>query len=216
VATPEPENAEYLLASFRTARGGQPEVSNASLVALGSTVGHLATSTDTEYVATSGRYSQVLRDELAHMADDPTGRAAAIMALGNTKLPENAPVIVEHTRDSSGEVRANAAVALRSYSDDRSFAALLALAADPDLNVQLAALSAVGDRTLSPSQLAALLDLVVAGRTAPTTDVVIVGVLARYVGTSPRMAEALRFLFERNQSDPRLRAAILGLLGQVG
>jgi hypothetical protein len=212
VGTPEPENARYLVDSLAASRGKQADVSGASVVALGSTVGHLNQSTNPDYVAASEKYNQVLRDELAQSGDDEIGHVAAVMALGNTRLPENAPLVAGETQAASPMVRANAAVALRSFGDDASFDALVALLGDGERDVRQSALTSIGERTLSDPQVDRLVGAVLAGATNAELDTAMVGVLAGHLQASARMTAALRFIFERNPGDPRLQATILALL----
>jgi HEAT repeat protein len=212
IDTPEPQNARYLVDSLTAARGTQPDVASASIVALGSTIGHLNQSTNPDYVAASEKYNQTLREALAQSGDDEHGHVAAVMALGNTKLPENAPLLAQETRDGSANVRANAAVALRSYGDDASFDALVALLADSERDVRQSALTSIGERTLSDAQVGRLAAAIVAGRTDVELDTSMVGVLAPHLDAGAATIAALRHIFERNGADPRLQASILALL----
>ncbi len=214
VATPVPENAKFLLDSYETSRSSQAEVSYASVVALGSTVGHLETSTDKNYVAESHHYNQILRDGLANAGDDEGAREAFVMALGNTKLAENSSLLTDKTHDQSSSVRSAAATALRSYDDTGSFQALLGLLADDNVQVQRAAMSTIAGRELSNAQVDALVVQVLSGATSPEVDTQLVPVLGMHMGASTRIPEALRLVFSRNDSDPRLRAMILALLDQ--
>ncbi len=213
VETPDPANARFLQDSYETAHGNDAPGAYASVVALGSTVGHLSASSNQAFVKQAKHYNQVLRDQLAHSDGDENARAAFVMALGNAKMDENAGLLASKTHDESSGVRAAAATALRSYGDQGSFNALLDIMGDSDSNVLQAAVRALAERDLSGGEIEALVTAILDGRTAPGVDVLMVGLLGRHVDAGPRIGEALRFIFERNPNDPQLRAVILRTLG---
>lgn len=212
VQTPAPENAQYLLEASRTERALRPSHANASLVSLGSTIGHLHASIKAPYVSTAGQYNRILREELASARADDTMRAAIVLALGNTKLAENLGVIAEHANDSSTQVRSSVAEALRSFNDDSSFGALLALINDRQSVVSLAAAHSLDARSMSGNQLDELLVQIVENRTDGSVDALLVNMLARNRSPNLLWPKALELMFRRNEADPRTRNTIQLLL----
>src|SRR5207244_3580480 len=105
-------DSEYLRA--------RPDAREAAALTLGAAVAHASRAGDK---GAAQRHNARLRAERA--SADAKARPAAILALGNTVLRENVPLLRQYARDERGEVREAVAHALRDVDAPEVRATLL-------------------------------------------------------------------------------------------
>ncbi|MDI1483592.1 HEAT repeat domain-containing protein [Polyangium sp. y55x31] len=212
--TPTPETAAFLESAIDDARErGAPDARNAATVSLGAVAGQLLASEDG---AGAGEAALSRLHEELSAAEDATGRAAVLIALGNTHDPEQAPVIQQYASDERAEVRIGAARALANIKSEEATGALLSLSADRETSVASMALRGLKDRVLGDGQRAELEHMVRSGSMSRDADAALMPVIARQVDADPaatrRMLEAL---LARHDEDGELALALRRMLGAL-
>lgn len=140
-------------------------------------------------------------------AKTPTSRAAYLSALGNAGDRAQTSRIARHARDESAAVRRSVASALRKSDDPEARSTLMTLASDPDEDVQVAAIDALGHHPASAGEQRELARLLEAPRLGGETESRVVTLLLRDGPPSPEVRASLEQLLAHTE-DPRLAARV--------
>ncbi|MBS2016177.1 MAG: HEAT repeat domain-containing protein [Deltaproteobacteria bacterium] len=139
---------------------------------------------------------------------------ALLGALGNAAPKGEAKVIAPYARAKEPAVRAAAARALRSIDAPESREALRPLLSDDDVDVARSALGSLSQQSLSPSDVATIVDLTARGATPAELGNDLVTFLSSRLD-SPDVSRALDALEARAPNDPNLVARIESVRQQL-
>lgn len=140
-------------------------------------------------------------------ATAPGPRAAYVSALGNAGDPSQITRITRHARDEDASVRRSVASALRKTSQPSARSTLVTLAKDSNEEVQVAALSSLGQNPWSASEQRELAQLLDAPQLGGEAESQLATLLLRQGPPSPEVRGSLEHLLARTE-DPRLAARI--------
>lgn len=203
VERPDGGTLRYLIGVYAESRHEPHEVRAACAYALGAAAGraHVWGLVDPAL-----RASEVLRRDL-RTASSPTEKCSILTALGNAGLDGDVPIILRFVEDPESRVRCAAALALRKMDTREARASLLSMIAGSDLMVAESALSALFGQSLSHSEIVALAELVLAGRTAVALDsrilrLIVTQKLSTMAPPVDVVEEVIHLLLRRLESPP--------------
>jgi hypothetical protein len=210
---PEVASAQLLLGEIdRNASVGNISATHAALVSLGAVAGRL------DGVAGAAASTQALNriQKFVDEATTPQARAAAIVALGNTRDAAQVDRIAGFSQDKATAVRTGAALALGSIESPAATSQLLAMARDHDGNVASLALRSLQERELAPTQLREFESLISSGTTNSEADQALIAAIARQADADPdAVRRMLTSVLNRHEASDDVAIAVRRILNAL-
>jgi hypothetical protein len=203
---PNVETVRFVEDSYREASGDRRTT---TMFVLGATAGALHRNGGESDAAAP---LQRLRSDLAS-AQKPTERADLLVSLGNAGVTDFVSTVVPYANSDSTDVRWAAAKALRKTQTPEAESALLTLAADSQVKVQLQALDVLQRFKLDGPARAQLCAAVRDGRLDMHSYNAFVTLLAPYVNDDAQVRATFQFLLTRPVVDREIFIRIQTLLG---
>lgn len=211
VRHPTPESADFVWNELRRARREDDDmVERGAIYCLGSVVGHLY---DDGQDALAARYERELTAGL-EAANDDAHLEAHLAAFGNIGRPANLDTILSYVDHPSSTVRAQAAVSLRRYSDERARRALVELACDAVDVVARGAMRHMDGVPVTPADFERLADAMEADRIHHDAYGPLLNLIAAERGATAAKIRILEPMLER-VTVPQRRADIRRMLNQL-